>query len=68
MENYVRKEVSIIGGVYYYNSKGDFHRTDGPAVIGPFRSKYWRLRNKIYSKSQHNRLVLFSVLESPRFV
>jgi len=141
MENYVKKEVSKVGSVYYYNSLGEYHRIDGPAIEranggkewwingikhredGPARisddgCKYWyknnllhredgpaverldgykewwvndclhrlegpalysdgintwyskqtswRLRHKIYSKTEHNRLVLFYVLEPRR--
>jgi len=45
---------------------GKQHRLDGPAVeIGNYRRE-WYINNKIYSKSCHNRLVLFSMLEPKR--
>jgi hypothetical protein len=113
MENYKRKEVGVNGSVYYYNSNGNYHRLDGPAIEyatgggywffdgklhradGPaverwdgsiywcFKGKYhriygpailvadgrreWCIRGIYYTKSEHNKLVLFSILESQRF-
>ena len=41
MENYVKREVDKYGTVRYYNSKGDCHRTNGPAVIWADGTKFW---------------------------
>ena len=55
---------------WYY--KGCCHRLDGPAVIawGKWGKEEWWIEwwiNKcVYPKSEHNRLVLFSVLEPLR--
>ena len=46
---------------------GQCHRLNGPAVEYAYRGgKEWYLKNKMYSKSCHNRLHLFSVLEPRR--
>jgi hypothetical protein len=89
MENYAKREVGEFGSVFYYNSEGKYHRTDGPAIIwsnggkswcindkrhrldGPaveFSDGYkdWWLSDKPYSKSCHNRLYLFFILEPER--
>jgi hypothetical protein len=88
MENYVRKEVDNVGVVRYYNSKGQYHRIDGPTIIWPDGSKAWHINGKchrlngpaieyvnyeewcinniFYLKLEHNRLVLFSMLEPQR--
>ena len=85
MKNYMKKEFDLEGNVYYFNSKGHWHRTDGPAVEwadggkswwvngrrhrldGPaFGSNSWYIKGMFYSKSCHNRLYLFSVLEPRR--
>jgi hypothetical protein len=90
MENYSKKEIDV-HGVYYYNSMGDYHRTDGPAVEYVFGLKFWYiigkchrlngpanvwadgdkewcLNDQTYSKSCHNRLVLFYVLEPRKII
>ena len=90
MENYSKKVITEHGTVYYYNSKGQYHRTDGPAAEWADGSKFWYknglwhrlagpaieyiighkdwcIKNYSYSKSCHNRLYLFSVLE-PRII
>ena len=90
MENYTRKEVGANGSVYHYNSNGNYHRldgpaieyatgggywffdgklhkTDGPAIVWGVGYKEWWINNVKYSKSCHNKLVLFSILESQRF-
>lgn len=42
---------------------GKFHRLDGPAIhLKDFKS--WRLGNNFYTKPNHNRLVLFFILNS----
>ena len=86
MENYVKREVGITGTVRFYDSKGRWHRLDGPAVeyasgsaswyvngkahrlVGPANTwvEDWCINGQSYSKSCHNRLVLFSVLEPSR--
>ena len=33
--------VDCHGNRFYYNSNGEFHRIDGPAVECPDNSKYW---------------------------
>jgi len=89
MENYIKKEVGKYGSVLYYNSKNEFHRTDGPAadlsngskcwylngkrhrldgpaVVYNYGVKFWAINNNMYSKSKHNRLYLFSILEPRR--
>jgi hypothetical protein len=116
MKNYVKKEVDTVGNVFYYNSNGNYHRLDGPAIEhangakewwvdgkrhredgpaiemmieggkywyincklhrldGPAiqynnKGKYWwetnewRLNDIFYYKTQHNRMVLFFILE-----
>jgi hypothetical protein len=113
MENYTRKEVGVNGSVYYYNSNGNYHRLDGPAIEYATGGGYWFFDGKLhrtdgpavvwangekewfnngkrhrldgpailvangrrewcirgiyYTKSEHNKLVLFSILESQRF-
>jgi hypothetical protein len=111
MENYVKKETNQNGSICYYNSKGQRHRLDGPAieymdgsyewfkngychrldgpalkfpgqkqwwvngkrhrVEGPAIErmdgyKEWRINGEIFFKAAHNRLYLFSILESIR--
>jgi len=89
MENYTEKDVYENGDVFYYNSKDELHRTDGPAIeyisgsrawyingkshrlYGPATvyihgRKYWQLKDKMYTKSEHNILVLFFTLEPRR--
>jgi hypothetical protein len=89
MENYVKREISLLGSICYYNSKMQLHRLDGPALISKSGSKgwfvnnkrhrlnghaidwadggkEWHMNNKWYSKSCHNRLYLFSILEPRR--
>ena len=48
---------------------GCLHRLDGPAIaLKNSYSHRWYIKNKSYSKSCHNRLYLFSILEPRRFV
>jgi len=47
MENYSKKEIDV-HGVYYYNSMGDYHRTDGPAVEYVFGLKFWYIIGKCH--------------------
>jgi hypothetical protein len=63
MENYIRKEISTNGSVFYYNSKDQFHRIDGPAIIWSSRLKQWYMHDIIHTKTKHNKLALFSILE-----
>jgi hypothetical protein len=112
MENYANKAINKNYDVCYYNSEGEYHRIDGPAVTyhngdkgwyingkthrengpaveyvngdkswyingrkhrldGPAmiwssRIRQWYIYNTRYSKSKHNRLALFLVLEPRR--
>lgn len=34
-------ETSRLGTIRYYNSDGELHRTDGPAVIYAYGTKFW---------------------------
>ena len=68
MENYITKNISEHGTVYYCNSDKQLHRTDGPAVVWFIGGEEWCLFNKIYTKSEHSKLILFSVLETRRFI
>jgi hypothetical protein len=45
---------------------GNRHRLNGYAVSWRSVHKFWYLKNKNYSKSCHNRLYLFSILEPRR--
>jgi len=45
MENYTKK-VKKPGVLYYYNSKDELHRLDGPAVEGPRKEKQWWVNDK----------------------
>jgi len=53
---------------------GKIHRLDGPALVfsSGFIDKYnfngWRLNGISYYKAQHNRLVLFAMLEPARII
>jgi hypothetical protein len=66
MENYTEKEVWAFGEICYYNSKDQFHRIDGPAVEWPNGDNFWYIYGQDYLKVEHNRLVLFSILEPQR--
>jgi len=89
MKNYTTKNITEDGVVFYHNSKGKYHRLDGPAYIWPNgrkewcfsgllhrlngpaidwgnENKYWYLKGVFYSKTKHNRLVLFHFLEPRR--
>jgi hypothetical protein len=46
---------------------GKCHRLDGPSCIWANGETSWYINETWYMKSCHNRLVLFSVLESQRF-
>jgi hypothetical protein len=61
---------------YYVNHKQELHRLDGPAIVvlnsllNIFEieaSECWYLNGVPLMKIQHNRLVLFSILEKHRF-
>jgi hypothetical protein len=47
--------------IWYLN--GRLHRIDGPAGVWSDGDKFWFLKGRRYTKSCHNRLCLFSVLE-----
>jgi hypothetical protein len=49
---------------WYVNGKR--HRLDGPATIWFGENKLWYLKNNVYTKHHHNRLVLFFILEPLR--
>jgi len=52
---------------WYVNGKA--HRLDGPAITwANNETDEWCINDETYSKSCHNRLVLFSVLEPQRIV
>jgi len=46
MENYAKREVDIHGNARYYNSKGQLHREDGPAVEWVNGDKHWFINGK----------------------
>jgi len=46
MENYTKKEIDMLDNARYYNSTGDYHRTDGPAVEHMNGGKSWYLNGK----------------------
>jgi hypothetical protein len=48
MKNYTRKEVDIDGSIEHFNSKGDYHRTDGPAVEMAYGSRSWYINGKLH--------------------
>lgn len=54
------------GGSEHWYMHGCIHRLDGPAIIWSSRIRQWYIYNTRYSKSKHNRLVLFYVLEPRR--
>ena len=39
-------ETSLLGAIRYYNSDGELHRTDGPAVIYRCGTKFWCQRGE----------------------
>jgi len=51
---------------WWVNDK--LHRLDGPAIVSFNDSTEWWLRGIQYTKSQHGRLALFSVLEPRRII
>ena len=65
MENYTTKNVTEYGTVYYCNPDKQLHRLDGPAVERG-SNRGWYLFNKGYFKTEHNKLVLFLLLEPKR--
>jgi len=48
MENYAYKEVDQYGTVSYVNSKGQYHRLDGPACEWVNGDKVWWVNDKIH--------------------
>ena len=52
------------GGKFWYVN-GQYHRLNGPAYEG-INAVTWWIKDKIYFKAEHNRLVLFSILEPQR--
>jgi hypothetical protein len=63
MNNYTKKTIDTDGHIFYYNDKKQQHRLDGPAVEWSNGEGSWHINYKPYFKKQHNRLVLFCVLE-----
>ena len=55
------------GSVSWYVN-GLCHRLDGPANVWADGDKEWCLNDQSYSKSCHNRLVLFYVLEPRKII
>jgi hypothetical protein len=45
---------------------GKHHRLDGPSCVWRDGHNYWHINNRLYTKTEHNRLVLFSILEPQR--
>jgi len=46
MENCIKKEITEHGTVCYYNTKGLYHRIDGPAVEYASGAKEWFVNGK----------------------
>jgi len=63
MKNYTKRIVDKKGNVFHTNNKGQFHRIDGPSIKWTHGLCSWHINYKPYFKKQHNRLVLFCVLE-----
>jgi len=54
-------------GAEHWMINDEYHRLDGPAIIWHSKqSNCWMIKNKIYTKSNHNKFVLFFVLEPRR--
>ena len=49
---------------WYVNGKA--HRLDGPAGITKRNLFWWYINSNHYTKSGHNRIILFSILEPQR--
>ena len=49
-------ETSRLGTIRYYNSNGELHRTDGPAVIYICGTKFWYINGIEVTKIEHARL------------
>jgi len=60
-------KVVQLGVIHYYDYNGRHHRLNGPAVIWGNGSKQWCLKGRLYSKTCHNKICLFSILEPRRF-
>lgn len=50
MKNYTKKEKNEHGSIFYYNKKGQLHRTDGPAIEYSSGDKVW------YINGRHHRI------------
>ncbi len=46
MKNYTEKIITPYGHTCHYNKKGEYHRTDGPAVIWKDGTKIWFVNGK----------------------
>jgi len=55
--------IELRNGIKSWWKYGKVHRLDGPAITRPDGFEEWRISSYIYSKSCHNRLYLFSILE-----
>ena len=53
-------------GIKKWYINGKLHRLNGPAVKYPNWKNFWFINGVDFSKSQHNRLCLFSILEPRR--
>jgi hypothetical protein len=51
VENYTTKEIVKNGSICYYNSNGQFHRLDGPAIVWTNGTKEWLINNKRHRES-----------------
>jgi len=67
MKNYTERFVDQHGDVRYFNSNGQPHRLNGPAVEYHDGAKYWWINNYCMIKSRHNKIVLFCSLEPKIF-
>ena len=51
MENYTKKEVDMLGTICHYNSKGQYHRFDGPAIEYVDGVEVWYINGKLHRLS-----------------
>ena len=48
MENYTKTAIDKHGNINHYNSKGQLHRIDGPAVANQDGTKAWFINDKYH--------------------
>ena len=58
--------IIFASGTKKWFSYGRKHRLIGPAIVYAISDVEWYINNTYYTKSCHNRLVLFSMLEKQR--